>query len=114
MQRAQVRGQCRNPGETRGLVVGALGEVVRFWIFLKVAPLEFAYQTGCMGERGRRDNPKVFVLSTGKLVKDVGLQFRCQVLATYGNLGVFQSPGEMRSFGEGVWPEERRALGSPA
>lgn len=47
-----------------------------------------------------------------ELIKDVGLEFRCQVQATDRNLGI--SFGEMRSPGGAVWPEERRAPGIPA
>ena len=46
------------------------------------------------------------MLSTGKLVKDVGLEFRRQAQAADRNLGVLRSPDEMRSPGERVRPKE--------
>lgn len=51
-------------------------------------------------ERGGRGDPEVFVSSIGKLVKHVELEFRGQVQARDGNLGILQSPDWMRSPGE--------------
>lgn len=69
--------------------------------FSRLHHQDLLLKTRCVvRERGGRGDPKAFVPSIGKLVKHVGLEFRGQVQARDGNLGILQSPAWMRSPGE--------------
>lgn len=60
-------------------------------------------------DRGGRGNGKILVLSPGKQIEDVGLDFKVRER----NLGVFQSPDWSRSPGERVRSKKRGVLPLP-